>query len=89
MLWQPLDQCPIAAQAINLTGEIFSRNTSCVFTRELNREPQRYLPIIYISIHSPCYDYASSYPNVHALFSCPLLIYHVFSSRPTCCIHVS
>jgi len=25
------------------------------------------LPTIYISIHSPCYDYASFYPNVHAL----------------------
>ena len=42
MLWQPLDQSPIAVQAINLKGWISSENTSCVFTRELNREPQQY-----------------------------------------------
>jgi len=42
MLWQPLDQCPIAAQAINLTEEISSGNISYVFTRELDREPQQY-----------------------------------------------
>ena len=42
MLWQPLDQCPIAAQAINLIEGISSRNMSCVFTRELDREPQQY-----------------------------------------------
>ena len=42
MLWQPLDQCPIAAQVVNLTGGISSRNTSCVFIRELNRELQQY-----------------------------------------------
>ena len=29
-------------QAINLTGGISSGNTSCVFTRELNRELQQY-----------------------------------------------
>ena len=40
MLWQLLDQYPIVAQAVNLTGGISSRNTSCVFTRELDREPQ-------------------------------------------------
>jgi len=42
VLWQPLDQCPIAAQAVNLTRGISSGNTSCVFIRELNREPQQY-----------------------------------------------
>ena len=42
MLWQPLDQCPMKAQIINLIGGIPSGNTSCVFTRELNREPQQY-----------------------------------------------
>jgi len=40
MLWQPLDQCPIAAQAVNLTGGISSENMSCVFIRELDKEPQ-------------------------------------------------
>ena len=42
MLWQLLDQCPIAAQAMNLTGGISSGNTSCVFTRKLDRKPQQY-----------------------------------------------
>ena len=42
MLWQLLNQCLIATQTVNLIGGIFSRNTSCVFTRELDREPQQY-----------------------------------------------
>jgi len=42
MLWQPLDQCPITAQVVNLTEEISSGNMSCVFTRELDRELQQY-----------------------------------------------
>jgi len=46
------------------------------------------LPTIYISIHGLCYDCALSYPNIHALSSCPLLIYHVSISRPPCHIYV-
>ena len=42
MLLQPLDQCPIEAQMVNLTGGISSGNMSCVFTRELDRELQQY-----------------------------------------------
>ena len=42
MLWQPLDQCPIASLQVNLTEGISSRNTSYIFTRELNRELQQY-----------------------------------------------
>jgi len=42
LLWQLLDQCPMKAQSINLTGGISSGNISCVFTRELDREPQQY-----------------------------------------------
>ena len=42
MLWQPLDQCLIAAQAVNLIEGISSGNMSCIFIRELNREPQQY-----------------------------------------------
>ena len=30
MLWQPLDKCPIVAQAINLLGRYLVENTSCV-----------------------------------------------------------
>ena len=46
------------------------------------------LPTIYISIHGPCYNCALSYPNVHALSSCPLLIYHASTSRLPCHVHV-
>ena len=61
MLWQLLDQCLIEAQIVNLTGGISSRNTSCVFTRELDREPQQYstnylykLSIVYATtVHHP------------------------------------
>ena len=42
VLWQLLDQCPIAVQVVNLTGGISSGNMSCVFIRELDREPQQY-----------------------------------------------
>ena len=49
------------------------------------------LPTIYINypwsmlwLHI-CY---ASYPNVHALSSYSLLIFHVFTLRPACCIHV-
>ena len=42
VLWQLLNQCPMKVQTVNLIGEISSENTSCVFIRELNREPQQY-----------------------------------------------
>ena len=43
---------------------------------------------IYISIHGPCYNCALSYPNVHALSLCPLLIYYAFTSRPPYYVYV-
>ena len=46
------------------------------------------LPTIYISIHGSCYDCVLSYPNVYVLSSCLLLIYHTFTSRPLCHVHV-
>jgi len=55
LLWQPLDQCPIAAQVINLKEQISSRNMSCVFTRGNHNS---ILPTIYISILGPCYDFS-------------------------------
>ena len=30
VLWQPLDQCPMIAQAINLKGRYLVENMSCV-----------------------------------------------------------
>jgi len=75
LLWQPLDQCPIEAQAINLTGGISSGNTSCVIHKRTQQGTTTVFYWLFIlSIHGLCYGCAS-YPNVHALSSCPLLIY--------------
>jgi len=52
LLWQLLDQCPIEAQQVNLTGEISSGNTSYVFIRELDREPQQYSTNYSKSVHT-------------------------------------
>jgi len=54
MLWQPLDQCPIAIQAVNLKEQIFSGNTSCVFTRKLDREPQQYFTYYLYKVSMVC-----------------------------------
>jgi len=89
VLWQPLDQCPIKAQVVNLTEKISSGNTSCVFTRELNREPQQYSTNYLYKCSWSVLQLLYTYPNVHALFSCLLLIYHMSSSRLACHIHVS
>jgi len=35
-------QSPIASLQVNLSVGISSGNTSCIFTRELNRKPQQY-----------------------------------------------
>ena len=48
------------AQTVNLTGGIFSGNMSCGDYNSI-------LPTIYMKSHGLCYDYALSYPNVHAL----------------------
>ena len=44
------------------------------------------LPTIYMSIHGPYYDCALSYPNVHALSSCPLLICLISYYSSTMCL---
>ena len=89
MLWQPLDQCPIVAQAINLTGGISSgEHELCNLQENLTGNHNSILPTIYIKSHGLYYNYALSYPNVHALFSWLLLIYHASSSRPACHVHV-
>ena len=38
VLWQPLNQCPIAAQAINLKGGYLVGNTSCVIHKRTQQE---------------------------------------------------
>ena len=46
------------------------------------------LPTIYISVYNLCYDYISSYSNIHVLFSWPLLIFHISISRLACYAYV-
>ena len=89
MLWQPLDQCPIEAQAINLTGEISSGEHELCNSQENSTENYNsILPTIYIKYPWSMLWLLYTYPNVHALSSCPLLIYHAFTSRLACCIHM-
>ena len=75
LLWQLLDQCPIAVQAINFKGRYLVGNTSCVIHKKTQ---QRTTTVFYwlfiLSIYGLCYNCAS-YPNVHVLSSCPLVIY--------------
>ena len=44
MLWQPLDQCLITAQSINLKDRYLVRNTSCVIHK---RTQQRTTTVFY------------------------------------------
>ena len=63
--------------------------TQVVYLQENSTENHNsILPTIYIKSHGPCYNYTLSYPNVHALSSWPLLIYHTSTSRPLCHIYV-
>jgi len=89
MLWQPLNQCPMTAQAINLTRGISSREHKLCNSQENSTgNHNSILPTIYISVLGPYYDFST--PTLMSIL-CPhilLLIYHVFTSRPACCIHV-
>jgi len=77
------------SSTINKSQSRYLAETQVVYSQENSTgNHNSILPTIYISIYGPCYGCALSYPNLHALFSCPLLIHHAFSSRPTCCIHV-
>jgi len=50
MLWQPLDQCPIEAQIVNLTGGISSREHKLCNSQENSTENHNsILPTIYIN----------------------------------------
>ena len=74
LLWQPLDQCLMKPQIVNLTGGISSRNTSCVFTRELNRESQQYFTNYLYKCPWSMLRLLYAYPNVYALSSYLLVI---------------
>ena len=70
VLWQSLNQCPIAAQAINLIEEISSREYElCNLQENSTGNHNSILSTIYISNPGPCYDCALSYPNVYTLSS--------------------
>ena len=60
VLWQPLDQCPIEAQVVNLTGEISSgEHELCNSQENLIGNHNSILPTIYISVLGPCYNFST------------------------------
>ncbi len=76
MLQQPLDQCPIAALTSKSQGQISSRKHElCNLQENLTGNHNSILPTIYInypwSVLQLCIC-CVSYPNIHALFSCPI-----------------
>jgi len=69
VLWQPLDQCPIEVQTINLTGGISSgEHELCNSQENLTGNYNSILPTIYISILGPCYNF--SMPTLMSML-CP------------------
>ena len=88
VLWQPLDQCPIAAQAVNFKGR-YLVGTWVVHSQENSTgNHNSILLTIYIKSSWSVVRLLYTYPNVHALSSCLLLIYHASTSRPPCHVHV-
>jgi len=92
MLWQLLDQCPIAVLQVNFLDRYLVGNTSCIIHK---RTRQGITTVFYrlfiISIHSLCYDYASTVCPTLMSMLCPyvlLLIYHMSTLRPACHLHV-
>ena len=86
VLWQLLDQCPMTAQTINLTGGYLVENMSYVIhKRTWQRTTTVFYQLFILSIHGLCYNCAS-YPNVHVLSSCPLLIYLMSYYSSTICL---
>jgi len=71
----------LSSSLVNFPLDIqFKRFTTCVIICLCNKWlPQHSWSVLWLLY---------AYPNVHALFSCPLLIHHTSSSRPTCHIHV-
>ena len=89
LLWQPLN---IESNS-NTTSKSLSRDiqqgTQVVYSQENSTgNHNSILLTIYISIHGLCYDCTLSYPNVHVLSSCPLLIHHASTLRPPCHIYM-
>jgi len=73
MLWQLLDQCPIAALTSKSQGWISSGEHKLCNSQE-NSIGNHNSILLTIYIHSPCYNYASAvyptlmfmpYPHVH------------------------
>ena len=75
VLWQPLDQCPIAALTSKSQGQISSGEYKLCNSQENSiGNYNSILPTIYITIYGPCYDYTSAvrstlisipYPHVY------------------------
>ena len=76
LLWQLLDQCPIEAQAINLTGGISSgEHELCNSQENLTGNHNSILLTIYISVLGLCYDF-----SMPTLMSMPCSHVHYLST---------
>ena len=61
LLWQPLDQCPIAALQVNLKGWISSgEHELCNLQENSIGNYNSILPTIYIIVLDPCYNFSIS-----------------------------
>ena len=91
LLWQPLDQYPIVALQVNLKSGYLVGNMSCVIHKKTQQGTTTvfYWLFIYNYLWSVLWLHICcvSYPNVHVLSSCPLLIYLMFYYSST--IHLS
>ena len=76
LLWQLLDQCPIAALTSKSQGQISSREHELYNSQENSTgNYNSILLTIYITIHSLCYDYASAVCPTLMSMSCPHVYY--------------
>ena len=76
LLWQPLDQCPIAALTSKSQGQISSGEHELCNSQENSiGNHNSILLTIYINIHGPCYDYASAVHPTLISISCPHVHY--------------
>ena len=60
VLWQPLDQCPIAVLQVNLKDGYLVEIWVIYSQENLIRSHNSILPTIYMKVHGPCYNYTCS-----------------------------
>ena len=76
MLWQPLNQCPIAALTSKSQGQISSREYKLYNLQENSTgNYNSILLTIYITIPGLCYNYASAVRPTLMSIPCPHVYY--------------